>query len=70
MGSKVVVSGAAERVAAVSAALSDAGAEVTSVDDLAKLEAVLNQRLEHFHHLLPARSLCRLGFDIVAPGAE
>ncbi|MEP7036479.1 MAG: hypothetical protein ABI934_12890, partial [Actinomycetota bacterium] len=41
VGSKVVVTGAAERVAAVAAALRDAGAEVTAVDDLGKLEAVL-----------------------------
>ena len=41
MGSKVVVTGAAEQVAAVSAALRDAGAEVTAVDDLGKLGAAL-----------------------------
>ena len=37
MGPKVVVTGAAEWVAAVSAALKDAGAEVTAVDDLRNL---------------------------------
>ena len=41
VGSKVVVTGAAERVVAVSAALREAGAEVTAVDDLGKLEAAL-----------------------------
>lgn len=41
MGSKVVVTGAVEQVAAVSAALRDAGAEVTAVDDLAELEAAI-----------------------------
>lgn len=41
VGSKVVVTGAAQRVAAVSAALKNAGAEVTAVDDLRGLEAVL-----------------------------
>jgi len=41
VGSTVVVTGAAEQVAAVSAALKDAGAEVTAVDDLGKLEAAV-----------------------------
>jgi hypothetical protein len=41
VGSNVLVTGAAERVAAVSAALRDAGAEVTAVDDLGKLEAAI-----------------------------
>ena len=41
MGSTVVVTGAAEPVAAVSAALRDAGAEVTAVDDLKELGAAL-----------------------------
>jgi len=37
VGQRVLVTGAAERVAAVSAAFRDAGAEVTAVDDLATL---------------------------------
>ena len=41
MGSKVVVTGATEQVAAVSAALRDLGAEVTAVDDLGKLGAAV-----------------------------
>jgi hypothetical protein len=41
MTSTVVVTGAAEPVAAVSEALRDAGAEAIAVDDLGKLEAVL-----------------------------
>jgi len=41
MGSTVVVTGAAERVAAVSEALRHAGAEVIAVDDLGKLDAAL-----------------------------
>ena len=41
MGSKVVVTGAAEQVAAVSAALRDLGAEATAVDDLEKLGAAV-----------------------------
>ena len=41
MGSKVVVTGSAERVASVSEALRNAGAEVTAVDDLGKLEAAV-----------------------------
>lgn len=41
VGSTVVVSGAAEPVAAVSEALRKAGAEVIAVDDLGKLEAAL-----------------------------
>ena len=41
MGSTVVVTGAAEQVAAVSAALRDAGAEVISVDDLGRLDAAV-----------------------------
>jgi hypothetical protein len=41
VGSTVVVTGAAEQVAAVSAALRGAGAEVTAVDDLGKLEAAV-----------------------------
>jgi hypothetical protein len=41
VGSTVLVTGAAERVAAVSAALRDAGAEVTVVDDLGKLDAAV-----------------------------
>lgn len=41
MGSSIVVTGAAEQVAAVSEALRHAGAEVVMVDDLTKLEAVL-----------------------------
>jgi hypothetical protein len=39
VGSRVVVTGAAEQVAAVSAALRAAGAEVTAVDDLEQLGA-------------------------------
>jgi hypothetical protein len=39
VGSRVVVTGAAEQVAAVSAALREAGAEVFAVDDLGKLGA-------------------------------
>jgi len=42
VGSTVVVTGAAEQVAAVSAALKDAGAEVIAVDDLGDLEAALS----------------------------
>jgi hypothetical protein len=38
VASTIVVTGAAERVAAVSAALRDAGAKVTAVDDLSKLD--------------------------------
>jgi len=41
VGSTVVVTGAAEQVAAVSAALRDAGAEVISVDDLGRLNAAI-----------------------------
>ena len=41
MGAKVMVTGGAERVALVSAALKDAGAEVTAIDDLARLEDAL-----------------------------
>ncbi|MBE3076699.1 MAG: hypothetical protein IMZ75_17505 [Actinobacteria bacterium] len=41
MSATVVVTGAAEQVAAVSAALRDAGAEVIAVDDLGKLDAVV-----------------------------
>jgi len=41
VGSTVVVTGAAEQVAAVSAALRAAGAEVTEVDDLGKLDAAV-----------------------------
>jgi hypothetical protein len=41
VGSTVVVTGAAEQVAAVSAALRDAGAEVISVDDLGRLDAAV-----------------------------
>ena len=41
MASTVVVTGAAEPVAAVSAALRDAGALVTAVDDLGKLDAAV-----------------------------
>lgn len=41
MGSTVVVTGAAEPVAAVSVALREAGAEVTAVDDLGKLDAAI-----------------------------
>jgi hypothetical protein len=41
VGVTVVVTGAAEPVAAVSEALRQAGAEVISVDDLSKLEAAL-----------------------------
>ena len=41
MGSTIVVTGAAEPVAAVSAALRKAGAEVTAVDDLGKLDAAV-----------------------------
>lgn len=41
MGSTVVVTGAAEPVAAVAAALRDAGAKVTAVDDLGKLDAAV-----------------------------
>jgi hypothetical protein len=42
VGSTVVVTGAAERVAAVSDALRHAGAEVIAVDNLAKLDATLS----------------------------
>ena len=41
MVSTVVVTGAAERVAAVSEALREAGAEVIAVDDLARLDSTL-----------------------------
>lgn len=41
MGSTVVVTGAAEQVAAVSAALRNAGAEVIAVDDLGELDAAV-----------------------------
>lgn len=41
MGSTVLVTGAADRVAAVAEALRDAGAEVIVVDDLSKLDAVV-----------------------------
>ena len=41
MGSRVVVTGAAEQVAAVSEALRGAGAEVTAVDDLGRLGAAV-----------------------------
>jgi hypothetical protein len=41
VGSTVVVTGAAEHVAAVSAALREAGAEVIAVDDLASLDAAI-----------------------------
>jgi hypothetical protein len=41
MGSSIVVTGAAEQVAAVSEALRHAGAEVIGVDDLGKLDAAL-----------------------------
>jgi putative intracellular protease/amidase len=41
VGSTVVVTGAAEQVAAVSAALRNAGAEVIAVDDLEELDAAV-----------------------------
>ena len=41
MGSTVVVTGATEQVAAVSAALTDSGAEVIAVDDLGTLDAAV-----------------------------
>jgi len=41
VGSTVVVTGAAEPMAAVSAALRDAGAKVTAVDDLGELDAAV-----------------------------
>jgi hypothetical protein len=41
VGSTALVTGAAERVALVSSAFRDAGADVTAVDDLEKLEAVV-----------------------------
>ena len=44
MGSTVVVTGAAEQVAAVAAALTESGADVIAVDDLGGLDAAASKQ--------------------------